>query len=467
MISFRKINPEEIGGILDRGTFDELLHSVEHARLECKGDLYDLKTAFGKIELAKDVSALANSVGGYILIGVSTTKDPSHRLDEVTGLSCFDRSLFDGDQYRKIITSLVYPPIRNLQIDWHASTSEPAKGIASIFVPPECQEDHPYLVTKAEMDSYISGKIFGFFERIEHDALPTSVEEFRGRLRDGRRNRELSLRLEGIETLMSMRVAKELSRRESIGIEKLFQRAADARVAIGLNEVPAFFLAAAPVEPVRFTTIFAGRESKEVKLINNPPKYRENGFDLDPNSDWTTQIVQGRLIRRAANLEKCLELWRDGSLIFVSRSDEAFLGWARKSDGTTQPINNYVLGEVVSLFFGLAIQVFAFTEPLAQRIQVCFGFFGTQEKDVPYELSHHPLANYAPYGFKGVSAPTSGEKTFVVDFDLKDAKPEVEAYKLLREIYNWFGFTDDNIPYIKRNESPHRIDLTVYIGRTP
>jgi hypothetical protein len=207
-------------------------------------------------------------------------------------------------------------------------------------------------------------------------------------------------------------------------------------------------------------------ESREFKLINNPPKYREHGFDLDPNSDWTTQIVQGRLIRRSASLEKCLELWRDGSLICVSRSDEAFLGWARQSDGTTRPINNYVLSEVVSLFFGLAIQIFAFTEPLAQRIQVCFGFFGTQEKDVPYELSNHPLSNYAPYGFKGVPAPTSGEKTFAVEFDLKEAEPEVEAYKLLREIYNWFGFTDDSIPYVKRETAAPRIDLTVYTKTT-
>ena len=462
MTSSRKPDPEEITRLLGRGAFDELLKCIEHQRLECKRDLYDLKTAFGKIELAKDVSALANTEGGYILIGVSTTKDQSRQLDEVTGFSCFERSLFDMDQYRKIIASFVYPSVPNLQFNWHTSNREPAKGIASILVPPECREGYPYLVTRTEIDSHISGKIFGLFERVGDDALPTAVDEIRGRLRDGRRNRELSSRLEAIETLMSTRVAREISRRESIGIEKLTQRAADARIAIGLNDVPTFFLAAAPAEPVRFTTIFAGRESRELNLINNPPKYREHGFDLDPNSDSRAHIVQGRLIRRSAGLEKCLDLWRDGSLIFVSRSDDAFLGWARKSDGTTCPINNYVLTEVVSLFFRLVIQVFTSTEPLAHRIQVCFGLFGTKESDVPYELSQHPLTNHAPYGFKGLSAPTSGEKTFAVDFDLEAAEPEVEAYRLLKEIYNWFSFTDDDIPYVKRGAAAPRIDSSVY-----
>jgi predicted Zn-dependent protease with MMP-like domain len=39
-------------------------------------------------------------------------------------------------------------------------------------------------------------------------------------------------------------------------------------------------------------------------------------------------------------------------------------------------------------------------------------------------------------------------RTFWIDFTLKDAVPEVEALKLLREIYHWFGITDEPIPYV-------------------
>jgi predicted HTH transcriptional regulator len=60
---------------------------VEHVRFECKGGLYDTKTLKSKIELAKDISALANSSGGYLLIGPATKKNPFHEGDEPDHLS--------------------------------------------------------------------------------------------------------------------------------------------------------------------------------------------------------------------------------------------------------------------------------------------------------------------------------------------------------------------------------------------
>jgi len=74
MTILREPTVEEVNSILSRGTFSELISTVEHALFECKNGLYDTKTLNGKIELAKDISVLANSSGGYLLIGPATKK---------------------------------------------------------------------------------------------------------------------------------------------------------------------------------------------------------------------------------------------------------------------------------------------------------------------------------------------------------------------------------------------------------
>src|SRR5260370_39658032 len=101
---------EEVAGILSKGAFDEFISAVEHEQFECKSGLYDIKAVKGKIELAKDVSALANSAGGYLLIGPATEKDQLHNKDEVKSVSQFPSSLFQPDTYRNILNAFIYPP---------------------------------------------------------------------------------------------------------------------------------------------------------------------------------------------------------------------------------------------------------------------------------------------------------------------------------------------------------------------
>jgi hypothetical protein len=52
MRTLRELTVEEVTGILSRGTFAELISTVEHVQFECKGRLYDTKTVKSKIELA-------------------------------------------------------------------------------------------------------------------------------------------------------------------------------------------------------------------------------------------------------------------------------------------------------------------------------------------------------------------------------------------------------------------------------
>jgi hypothetical protein len=454
---------EEIATILSSGTFEDLISCVEHLQFECKRGLYDFKATKNKIELAKDVSALANAAGGYILIGPATEKDPLQSKDEVKSVSQFPSSLFHPDTYRNILNALIYPPIPNLEIRWYPGKDDPEKGIASIFVPPKSVGEKPFLVVQSDLDSQVSGNLFGYFERIEDDSLATSVHMIRDMMKDGKRYADLSQKLDNIEGLITKLGSQELTssqlakRENPIGRDELRVRASEATRAADLSDAPSFFLIGAPLQPVRLNGLFSST-SIEYKAISNPPSYRDHGFDLDPH--YPIHHVRGELARRTANGRKSLELWQDGSVIFVGRIDEDFLGWAmrRKAGSRNTYINNYVLTEVISLFCKLVIEVLGGIKDAPEEASICFGL--TAGDAETFELSERPID--PQFGsFQGKRIPAE-DKTFWIRFCLKDAIAEVEALRLLQEIYRSFGYMDEQIPYVDFGFNPQRIDRTQY-----
>jgi hypothetical protein len=378
----------------------------------------------------------------------------------VISVSVFASSDFDSDTYRNILSAFIYPPIIDLKIQWHPSSVDPAKGIASIYVPPKSANDKPFLVTQSELDSRVRGHLFGYFERIGDDALPTTVQMIRDTMKDGKRYGDLDRRMESFEGLLAKLVSNRSVKKDPLASERLVQRAADAKIAAQLSDVPSFFLLAAPMQPVRLGGLYSSK-SAEYKAISEPPVYRQLGFDLNPHT--SVQYVRGELIRRVTE-RKGLELWQDGTLIFVGRNDEDFLGWAvrRRSEERNLYINNYVMTEVISLFLVLTIQIFSNTQEPPENVRVCFGFMAENTEGATYELSSHPISQQ--FGsLQGQKVPAEN-KTFWIDFELKDAIPEVEALKLLKEIYHWFGFTDEQIPYVDSGSDPTRGPRTLRLN---
>jgi hypothetical protein len=381
MTTLRELTVEEVTGILSKGTFADLISTVEHTQFECKDGFYDTKNVRSKIELAKDVSALANSCGGYLLIGPATKKNPLHQNDEVISVSEFPSSAFNLDTYRDILGALIYPPITDLKIQWHPSGVDPSKGVASIYVPPKSANEKPFLVTQSELDSQVRGHLFGYFERAGDDVLPMTVQIIRDTIKDGKRYGDLERRMESFEGLLAKLVSPLTVKQNPVKGERLLQRAADAKIAAQLLDVPSFFLLAAPKQSVRLTGLYSSN-SDEYKAINEPPVYMENGFDLNPYGP--PQYVRGELMRRGGSGRKGLELWQDGTLIFVGRHDEDFLGWAVRRKGESLYINNYVLTEVVSLFLVLAIRIFNSTEQRPENVGVYFGFMRDTAESATY-----------------------------------------------------------------------------------
>jgi len=78
--------------ILAEGTFDRLMGIAEDEQLDFKRSPYQLAEDRQKMELAKDISALANAGGGLILIGIETRQDAERQLEEAVQIRFFRSS---------------------------------------------------------------------------------------------------------------------------------------------------------------------------------------------------------------------------------------------------------------------------------------------------------------------------------------------------------------------------------------
>jgi Schlafen, AlbA_2 len=453
----------EVDAILGSGRFEELLGGVEDGHLECKAAPYQLDQDRQKMELAKDVSALANADGGILLIGVQTERNPIHLGDEIRRIGDFASNLVDTSQYLKVLSEWIYPAIRGLTIQWHSIAGNNGSGIVCIRVPQDASRERPYLVGKVvEATGRVVGSYFGFFERVQSDVKPTSFEELRERLKDGFRFFDLDGRMREIEAALGTLVGAAIQRAGLISEQTVVERITQARQAVQLQERPTVYLAAWPSEPVEFPTLFDSRTAAVVQLLDNPPRLRHSGFDV--NTDQPSAIVQGQL-RRSINIRpKLLELWRDGVLISVAPGDEWYLCWGMNSNAASGlNINNLALAETTYAFCNLVLKIFEHAIPQLSKLNLCLGLMSMTTPGGPCSLSSRRISRIFPD--RGNAAPGDHAK-IRGEFERASSDAGTLSYGLLADLYAWFGFEADQMPYVNRDAAPPKIDAAQLISQT-
>ena len=121
----------EVLGKLAATQFDALIGVSEGVWLDAKETPYLVETLKQKLELAKDVSAMANSVGGLIVLGFDTERDVLTAGERISDVKPFPLAMIDSDRYRKVIQEYVYPP---LDVEISVYEAEAEKGVAAIGV---------------------------------------------------------------------------------------------------------------------------------------------------------------------------------------------------------------------------------------------------------------------------------------------------------------------------------------------
>jgi hypothetical protein len=137
----KELTLAQIQDIVRRNAISEFLDAFESEFIDFKSEIYRLDEDSQKLELAKDISALANSSGGFIVLGIKTTKLPEFSADVATELRPIPRNLFNKEQYESIARDGIYPPLNELQICLIDSADSPGK--AFVFIERRDEETVP------------------------------------------------------------------------------------------------------------------------------------------------------------------------------------------------------------------------------------------------------------------------------------------------------------------------------------
>ena len=140
-----------------------------------------------RFEVAKDVSAMANADGGFLLIGLKTEPVLEEKTDQVSELNLITADQFDADQFFGVIKDCIHPPIRGLDVKWIESAETAAQGLGCVIIPPQSEDDRPFLMKHVfDGDAKLRHIVFGIARRIGSSNRPLTIEELHHDVQQGK-----------------------------------------------------------------------------------------------------------------------------------------------------------------------------------------------------------------------------------------------------------------------------------------
>lgn len=453
---------DRILDILRSGIFEQFVGANEDEAFECKRQIYVLDTDANKREFAKDISGLANSVGGFIILGLLTQRNPATLGDEVVSVSPFSQDLVNFVQYRDVLASWTFPALLNVDMQWHPSAADGTVGLVSICVPIPDERESPHLIIKTIEDgSRVTDIMFGYAQRRTDSVRHRTVHDIHALLRRGQQYDALSHRFDRVEDLLNNALLA-LPREARPAPQGLTSELVQDRLRASLEEAglegrPSYSLLCFPVGPVEIPGLFAGRRTPLVEMIRNPPQRPQLGFNLSSGEE--PYVVRGNLWRAGRRGgRQSLELWRDGTVLFLAGGDTEFLCWGRPMRGRQHsPINPYVLIETSVLFCELVRNVFSTVSDVPQQVRLgvsLSGFLGDNFQG--YLLPYRPGIQGWDLSHEMRVAP---EGNAFITVEVSTAMPaERASFVLVSRLYEWFGYPHEVIPFVSMHEGERIID---------
>jgi hypothetical protein len=150
---------------------------------EAKRAPYRFTQIIDQLELAKDLSALANSGGGILVVGAKTMSKDG--IDVVSSLSPVRAELAQPNRYRSVVRSRLYPRLQGLEIALAKVSSN--EVVLSIRVPRQPANNLPILVVgmPSVHGHRLEGSYWGLFRRVGDDSTPVVAEAVHTAMRGG------------------------------------------------------------------------------------------------------------------------------------------------------------------------------------------------------------------------------------------------------------------------------------------
>jgi hypothetical protein len=212
----------------------------------------------------------------------------------------------------------------------------------------------------------------------------------------------------------------------------------------GLNEKPTFSLIAVPGEAVEVPDLFAGTRSQLVQLLEHPPELRRAGFDLTVGERAVVLPQGGR--RALSPGYKVLELARDGVLIFAAEARD-LLCWGTSNQEQPLRLNVLALAETTYLFADLVHRLTAHLQPQPETWRSVIGLQRMELDGKRAMLGSGPRGAVLQLMTRGVHVAPGTDFERQLPAISVAADPRIVAYRLRREVYVWFGWDTDAIPY--------------------
>lgn len=221
-----------------------------------------------------------------------------------------------------------------------------------------------------------------------------------------------------------------------------------------LADTRSLILSATPTQPSELRTIFSEKPEGIRRKLESPPVIRESGWGMRTSDQ--AKFVQGELIRVEGH-RSVADLYRDGTLIFAGHINANFLAWSDQSDLTIHPLALIELIANFTRFYALVIEDF--------RVLPTQLLFSVALRNLHLDGKN----NILPAGPVGErfsrelytghqEAPANNWTSGDVLVSSESFDPNQVAYRLIREIYIWFGHSDEDIPYLKEKGNSWAVD---------
>jgi hypothetical protein len=443
----------DLRSLLETGEFQQLIGEFEGKHLDAKAQPYLFASGNdAKREFAKDVAAFANATGGCLIIGAETTVSSLQAGEQITVLKPFPETLFNADQYGKIIDEWLYPSPNGLIIKWCPDKDTPQSGMGVIFVPTQNPETKPFLLTRTIGGKKTTEILLGYAERHLDRTDIKSVVELHHAMRTGM-NLEATLlnRITNVETLLQRQLATtlipQLAATPAVTAKRVVRILAEQQ----FSDMRTLVIIIRPVPRSELRSIFSDHPNSIRRAIEDPPELRAHGWGI--RTGGASRFVDGDFVQTESYRE-VVNLYRDGELIVAARIDRDSLAWADKTDSRLHPLAFVEFVTNTLRFFHLMLSDMRI-EPQGLQIEIRLGNLFRDSNGT--SLPAGPINNLGwTHGSK--TAP-SAEWSRTINVDPSTYDPARTAFLLLREVYVWFGHPEEAIPYTTRAGDEKVVDI--------
>lgn len=418
----------------------------ENQELEFKERPHDLGWDQGKLEFAKDVSAIANGGGGVILYGVRTARDPAIGRDVSVRVTPLLEGALTIAQFESVAREWVYPPQRTIEIrEW---PNHGGQMLVSIRVPPIGESDGLAIIRGAEADGQTRRNLFGVAKRHGDRIDHFNPDEVYHWIRMGRR----------LAGFPPMAITPEP---EGPGpVEEADAELQSLRDLFAGGDWPVYVLQAWPGTAARLRGIH-DRDGLRGALEQQAPLRPQGGFNLR----WLQEVDvyrHGGLSMTLGDREG-VRVVPSGVITFFGTGGPNLLGWGMERHGEQPLVNPTALAEltyeVSRLVTGVAVRLM---QPLPQSVRYRVAIL--------YANRPQPITLWVGY-------PTMVDLTEPVPFqgeelieDLEwhnDATPELVTGELLRAFYSAFGLGREVVPFLDPETGEFSVDRFLALARVP